>query len=162
MKLVIVLFGMMLAVVAASVIGNSTREMELTQKGYTKVNNLGYFKIYNDYRTWAHAFQQCYNDGGYLFIPNSEEEVNVVKSLMSLYPDEDYFAIGVHDQFLNGYFLTIHGDVFDNSKYALWNSASGEPNNLGGNEDCVVMLPTGFLNDLSCERKTFFVCEHEY
>jgi len=43
--------------------------------------------------------------------------------------------------------------------YAVW--ATSEPNNAGGDEDCLCIENAGGLNDQNCEWKTGFICEHE-
>jgi hypothetical protein len=43
--------------------------------------------------------------------------------------------------------------------YTVWDYS--EPNNAGGNEDCLCVKKTGGLNDVGCDLKLAFVCERE-
>jgi len=43
--------------------------------------------------------------------------------------------------------------------YVVWDK--NEPNNKGGDEDCLCVTNTGGLNDQRCEWKLGFMCEHE-
>ena len=48
----------------------------------------------------------------------------------------------------------------DETKVSYFNWRNGEPNNGGGNEDCVVIYRSdGKMNDGPCTHKTSFVCE---
>lgn len=43
--------------------------------------------------------------------------------------------------------------------YMVWDY--NEPNNAGGDEDCICVKRTGGLNDISCDLKMAFMCELE-
>lgn len=53
--------------------------------------------------------------------------------------------IGLNDEAVEGVF-----EWYDQSPVTFTNWAPGEPNNLGGNEDCVQIYPDGLWNDLPC------------
>lgn len=43
--------------------------------------------------------------------------------------------------------------------YVVWDNF--EPNNAGGDEDCLSVKKTGGLNDTGCDLKLAFMCERE-
>lgn len=47
----------------------------------------------------------------------------------------------------------------DDSGYFKW--GGGQPDNSGGNEICGGMFYSGTINDVNCERRCFFICEHD-
>ena len=59
----------------------------------------------------------------------------------------------MHDIEVEGQFMYTDGTEAD---YFNWRD--GQPNNLN-NEDCVILLVDGTMNDLSCLRRSNFVCK---
>ncbi len=57
----------------------------------------------------------------------------------------DYVFIGLTDETLEGTFVWLDDEPLG---YSNW--ASGEPNDNGGDEDCVQIFPDGSWNDLPC------------
>lgn len=53
----------------------------------------------------------------------------------------------------------IAGVKLEDSGYAKWDNK--QPDNAGGDETCGTMFYNGKLNDLSCNLKCFFICEHD-
>lgn len=94
----------------------------------------------------AQAFAQ--NLGSNLVSIQSQEENDcIVSSLVNLglSSNTDVIWIGFNDEAVEGTFVW-----YDQSPVVYTNWASGEPNNSGGNEDCVQIYPDGRWNDLPC------------
>lgn len=94
----------------------------------------------------AQAFAQ--NLGANLVSIQSQDENDcIVSSLVNLglNTSGDVIWIGYNDEATEGTFVW-----YDQSPVTYTNWASGEPNNNGGNEDCVQIYPNGGWNDLPC------------
>ena len=68
--------------------------------------------------------------------------------------------IGGSDRKTEGTFTWSDGTPWDKEQLAtLW--GKGEPNNSGGNEDCIDIFPifSGLFNDAACSLKYQFICE---
>ena len=94
----------------------------------------------------AQAFAQ--NLGANLVsIQSQAENECIVSSLVNLGLNSvnDVIWIGHNDEAAEGTFVW-----YDQSPITYTNWAGGEPNNTGGNEDCVQIYPDGFWNDLPC------------
>jgi len=61
--------------------------------------------------------------------------------------------IGFTDQVDEGNFVWSDGTEVD---YTNW--GGGEPNDWGNNEDCTVLKPQGYWNDVSCTTQLASVC----
>ena len=74
-------------------------------------------------------------------------------------PGEDAF-IGLTYEAAEGTFVWLNGDTTTEAEIGF---ASGEPNNLGGNENCVVLNwlgdPFNTANDIQCSPDAFALCE---
>jgi len=111
--------------------------------------------------TFDEAAEFCKQRNGYLVTVTSKEENDFLASLIS-YPGTDYGEwwvwLGLTDREEEGNFRWITGEEFT---YSNWHY--GEPNNLGGNEDCV-MFGSHYTydkwNDYPCTgRAKRIVCE---
>lgn len=94
----------------------------------------------------AQAFAQ--NLGANLVSIQSQDENDcIVSSLVNLGLNSaaDVIWIGYNDETTEGTFAW-----YDQSPITYTNWASGEPNNTGGDEDCVQIYPNGGWNDLPC------------
>ena len=90
-----------------------TWELNLINKGYSLYSGLGYYKVYTQNLAWGKAWKQCDSDGAHLLILNSDNEVEIVKTLVqTVAPNTFAFIIGFNDYFLEGNYLTIHGMYF--------------------------------------------------
>jgi len=104
--------------------------------------------------TFDDALNACRSKGGTLAQPRTQAEQDVIASL---YPNTNVW-IGLDDMENEGTFVWSDGTPFcDCGGYNNWNE--GEPNDLGGNEDCTHLLPNGRWNDLNCNKKIQYVCE---
>jgi len=131
-----------------------------TAKPYVPVNSAYY--VYNKHMTWEEAKQFCEQVGGHLAVITSEEEMKAVVDVVE--------KSGIREPYIwlgscrneNGTFEWITGEPM---VYTNWDS--GEPNNAGGNEPCMMMYHNGTWNDAS-DSGNFansgdmaFVCEWE-
>ncbi|XP_031148284.2 lactose-binding lectin l-2-like [Sander lucioperca] len=83
--------------------------------------------------TWADAELHCVSQGGNLVSIHSLEEENFIKSLIKNFDHAQGFTwIGLSDIHKEGSWMWSDGCKVD---YVYWDA--GEPNNSGGNEDCV-------------------------
>ena len=110
-----------------------------------------FYKIYgaNNYDA---AKAQCESDGAFLAIPRSEAENDFIAGLI---PNE-HIWIGINDIANEGSFVAVDGRQVSWTK---WDS--GEPNNLGSNEDAVEIRQGNHhqsWNDQSGNESRKFVC----
>ncbi len=94
----------------------------------------------------AQAFAQTLG-ANLISIQTPEENNCIVSSLVNLGLNtvNDVIWIGLNDEAVEGTFVW-----YDQSPVVYTNWAAGEPNNSGGNEDCVQIYPDGMWNDLPC------------
>ena len=93
----------------------------------------------------------------------SPEQSRAIRSLINRRTSErlTFVAFGIirvnssNFAYLDGGLVSTTGRPGVN--YRNW--AAGEPNNLGGSEDCGTLYPTGKWNDNSCTKRYHFVCE---
>ncbi|XP_061597873.1 lactose-binding lectin l-2-like [Cololabis saira] len=106
---------------------------------------------------WADAELNCLSQGANLVSIHSQDEENFVKLLIRNFdPSERPTWIGLSDAEKNGSWFWSDG-----SKLSFSNWNLGEPNNSGGNEECV---HTSFgaakiWNDWICSGGNAFVCK---
>ena len=129
------------------------------------------YKIVKEQKTWHEARDDCINRGGKLAEPESPCVSDLLhyflQVIAALDGGSEHFAyIGVNDEWTEDSF------VFDSNQkevsYKYWSNASyhnvqfDQPDNYGGNEDCVVLsarFRKGYWNDQRCNRKHWFICE---
>ena len=122
------------------------------------------YEVINTRMTWSEAKAYCENLGGYLATVESQEEYNKVLELASA-SGRKVLWLGAQKN-SNQTFEWITGETFG---YSFW--LSGEPNNEGGNENCLVMFQVNgqwvwadVPNDVSPyygEDTVGFVCEYD-
>ncbi|XP_038058758.1 asialoglycoprotein receptor 2-like [Patiria miniata] len=91
--------------------------------------------------TWAEAKDECIKMGGVLAVPQSQEETDF---LMRLVPTR--FWINCNNFEEEGIWKCL--DLTDEVEFMNW--AAKQPDNHGGNEDCVELFRSGKWNDLPC------------
>ncbi|XP_067006079.2 hemolymph lipopolysaccharide-binding protein [Anabrus simplex] len=135
-------------------------------EGYEYVPGMGFYKLHLDLMTWQAAKEQCEADGTHLAIINSEEEATVLLKIFSEHRDihwvekwDDQVWIGLSDIEKEHKFVTVLGEPMSSTGYTKW--GPHEPNNYGGNEDCVSFRRNGRFNDVSCGHELNFFCEKE-
>lgn len=97
----------------------------------------------------AQSFAQTYG-ANLISIQSASENACILNDLNRLgYASGDVIWIGFNDEAVEGQFTW-----YDQSPVVYTNWATGEPNNSGGNEDCVQIYPggsqPGTWNDLNC------------
>nr|XP_033479567.1 CD209 antigen-like protein E isoform X2 [Epinephelus lanceolatus] len=104
-------------------------------------------------KTWQDSRDDCVQRGADLMIINSEEEQNFTGQYQKI------MWIGLTDRETEGVWKWVDGTLLTTS---FWRSE--EPNNNGGNEDCVETNDSDHRNtwnDASCETKKFWICENK-
>ena len=104
--------------------------------------------------SFAAARALCQARGGDLVILAGADEAATVTDLLAV--DGPKHWIGLSDRETEGTFLWIDGSPLL-PQQAQWNV--GEPNNSGGDEDCVELRPTGQWNDVICGGARAALCE---
>ncbi|KAL7405292.1 hypothetical protein ABVT39_026739 [Epinephelus coioides] len=104
-------------------------------------------------KTWQDSRDDCVQRGADLMIINSKEEQNFTGQYQKI------MWIGLTDRETEGVWKWVDGTLLTTS---FWRSE--EPNNNGGNEDCVETNDNDhrkMWNDASCEAKKFWICENK-
>uniref|UniRef100_A0A672LGG0 C-type lectin domain-containing protein n=1 Tax=Sinocyclocheilus grahami TaxID=75366 RepID=A0A672LGG0_SINGR len=104
------------------------------------------FFLSNEFKSWSDSRQYCRDHGADLVIINSGEK------------QVSFLWIGLSDRQQEGNMKWV-----DNSplKQGFW--LKGEPNDQGGDEDCIELMPSNPVlnnwNDLSCSEKRKGICQ---
>eukprot|EP00210_Caulerpa_lentillifera_P005946 g5681.t1 len=115
-----------------------------------------FYKLIPTESTWNQAARFCRRDGGSLVVVESSEELAFVAGVSS--PDGSWVSAKMNKKSFD-FEWTNGRALFSNSSY--W--GIGEPNDYGGNEDCVHIDQRGIsgnLNDENCESKLSFICQY--
>ena len=116
------------------------------------------YKLADGSHNWPQQHDACNGDGGYLAIPDDQDELTALISLAA--NASQTFWIGVDDQDTEGTFLTVKGDPVS---FQPW--APGEPNDSGGGggsgADCVQVQDDGLFHDFRCGDNEVAICECE-
>uniref|UniRef100_A0A6I8RJS3 C-type lectin domain-containing protein n=1 Tax=Xenopus tropicalis TaxID=8364 RepID=A0A6I8RJS3_XENTR len=100
---------------------------------------------------WIEARSSCSKMNSDLVIINSEMEQEYLKSLTA----DDNYWIGL--QKINDVWTWVDKTIMEESS-GFWHE--GEPNNMGGKENCVALTGSGDWNDASCfNRKFHAICK---
>ena len=105
-------------------------------------------------RTWDDARANCQSQGADLVIIDGPGENAWLLAAMAEHGGVRDVWQGLSDTAVEGVFVTVAGNP---PAWTLF--APGEPNDWGGNEDCVELYGDGTWNDLPCSAKMPFVCE---
>ncbi|XP_023935049.1 macrophage mannose receptor 1 isoform X2 [Bicyclus anynana] len=121
------------------------------------------YKFHLQPMNWSDAYTVCNSEQSYLAIINDEAEANILANLTSRAPKDkvegNYLRGAVHLGFKNNKgWKTIKGKPLRESGYSKW--GGGQPDG-GEQEKCGSMFYNGHLNDISCDQRLFFICEHE-
>nr|AQY54439.1 immulectin 3 [Hepialus xiaojinensis] len=115
-----------------------------------------FYKVHNIPKSWNDARKQCILEGSTLAIPETAEEAEKLRDLMSKKIDTNSVAYLGIQAFTKGFFFTLDGRSI-NEIYHGW--APGQPNDVDNQEDCVILSSDGKLNDVNCVNKNPFICE---
>ncbi|XP_052747533.1 secretory phospholipase A2 receptor-like, partial [Bicyclus anynana] len=118
-----------------------------------------FYRLHDLDTNWHQARQMCESEGTTLLIPDTLDEVENLKLLMSnMKAHYTAIFVGIHDSFSVGNFITVKGvPIAGTTLELLW--AEGQPDNLNGSEHCVVMTREGLLDDRPCTDIYPFVCK---
>uniref|UniRef100_A0A8C1W0Y1 C-type lectin domain-containing protein n=1 Tax=Cyprinus carpio TaxID=7962 RepID=A0A8C1W0Y1_CYPCA len=108
--------------------------------------------IYNELKSWSDSRQYCRDHGADLVIINTEEKQRHISSLVS-----ERVWIGLSDIENEGNMTWVDNSAV-NQEFWL----EEEPNNAGGNEDCIELMPSETIknwNDLPCSENRKGICE---
>ncbi|XP_026080669.1 CD209 antigen-like protein C [Carassius auratus] len=108
--------------------------------------------IANELKSWSDSRQYCRDHGADLVIINTEEKQRLISSLVS-----ERVWIGLSDIENEGNMTWVDSSTVNQT---FW--FEGEPNNAGGNEDCIELMPsepTLNWNDLPCSANRKGICE---
>ncbi|KAJ9588893.1 hypothetical protein L9F63_017833, partial [Diploptera punctata] len=123
---------------------------------YKNYPGVGYYKLYKFKLNWGDAWIQCKEDNAHLVVIDSDKELEVVKKLQSDTRNKDWAYVGVHDLFLNTYYVTVLDQPFITSSY---NWTRNEPTDSAA-ENCLQIAPNGLLRDHNCNAAHPFICEY--
>ncbi|XP_022819535.1 C-type mannose receptor 2-like isoform X2 [Spodoptera litura] len=116
-----------------------------------------FYKIHLTPLSWLEAKRICALEDAILFHPENVVESEAVFSFMkNATPWIHEIYVSLNDIDVEGMFQTIDGKLISD---VYFNWRANEPNNSGGNEDCVAMLDDGKMNDNDCSYKKYFVCK---
>ena len=101
--------------------------------GYTVFRGTCY-KAYNTGMSFSDSAAACRVDGGTLAMPRDAETNAYLISLYKTVNDKGAFWFGLHDLREEGSYQWADGSAL--GTYNAW--APGQPNNKGGNQDCVI------------------------
>ncbi|XP_057592942.1 pulmonary surfactant-associated protein D-like [Hippopotamus amphibius kiboko] len=110
------------------------------------------FKTGGFEKTVQDAQQVCTQAGGQLASPRSAAENEAVRQLVTAHSKAAF--LGMTDIQKEGTFTYATEEPL---VYSNW--APGEPNNQGGVENCVEILPSGKWNDKACGEQRLVICE---
>ena len=120
------------------------------ETGWTKFG-MNCYKKSEDYKDWETARSTCISLGGDLLSILSQEEQDFIASLHTA---GGYAYGGGNDRTDEGTFSWIDGSAWT---YDYWRS--GEPNDYGGNEDCMSIRVDGEWNDVPCQNSYLYICK---
>ncbi|XP_052080861.1 perlucin-like protein [Mytilus californianus] len=127
-------------------------ETDLAKKQWRKYNGHCYY-VGDDVKSWFDAERKCKHIGGHLVKIDDKPENNWLKSQLAA----STYWIGLID-LKEGEFRWSYDQQL--VKYKNYNK--GEPNNHGGNEDCVTLLSSGKWNDNVCSNTFMYICENNF
>jgi hypothetical protein len=105
-------------------------------------------------KTWVNAQADCVDDvanATHLIVLSTTEEVTYMDGLLA---NDAWIGLSDRPPSAEGTFVTVTGETGDQRPFL-----PGEPNNGGGNEDCIVMRGGGGLDDVPCGNGFRYICE---
>lgn len=125
------------------------------RKDYTFLEETqSFYKFFSIAKTYQEAVTTCGRQGATLFYAEDKRELDAVAKFWT--QPRDHIFIGISSLISKGVFASVDGrplmDVHND-----W--LPGEPNDVNGEESCIVMNKKGQMNDISCNRKFPFICK---
>jgi cysteine-rich repeat protein len=114
------------------------------------------YRIVDEVGTWTAALASCeaLGPGSSLAALSTFDEIYVLQPSL---PSGEVW-VGANDLAMEGTFIWHNGEPWTYvNGTAPW--ASAEPNNNGGNEDCVEIMSDGLFNDRPCIDVNRYACE---
>ena len=81
-----------------------------------------------------------------------------MQAVYEILPGGTSYWIGLSDTSEEGNFVWNDGTALGFASYADWRR--NEPNDYGNGEDCVQMYKDDGWNDIPCNRRAHYVCQH--
>uniref|UniRef100_A0A8C4RTT1 C-type lectin domain-containing protein n=1 Tax=Erpetoichthys calabaricus TaxID=27687 RepID=A0A8C4RTT1_ERPCA len=100
---------------------------------------------------FENVLKLCREAEGLMFYPEDEEENSI---LQSFHRKVGILYVGATDAKTEGTFMDLNNKPLSFTKWK-----AGEPNNAGGNENCIHTLDNGEWNDTSCNGEFYTVCQ---
>ncbi len=120
------------------------------------------FTISPSKSSFSSADAGCESTGGKFGAPRSTEENDAIKSMLQGI-GIDALWIALSDGASEGNFTYVSDGTFAGSNlktdWVFENFDAAEPNDYGGNEDCVQIKSNGVWNDASCSKSLYSLCE---
>ncbi|XP_026108966.1 CD209 antigen-like protein C [Carassius auratus] len=133
-------------------VNNLTEEKNLLKTDFEKVGSVSFF-LSTELKSWSDSRQYCRDRGADLVIIKSEEKQRLITSLI-----KDRVWIGLSDTEQEGIMKWVDNSTLNKG---FWYKE--EPNDRGGNEDCIALLPEQAAqdnwNDYPCSSRRKGVCE---
>ncbi|CAB3254834.1 unnamed protein product [Arctia plantaginis] len=145
------------------------QECNMPNLDYTFNEKLGRcYKFHLKPLNWTEAYAVCSTEQAYLAVINTQAEADYLVAMTESAPKNqvtgDFMAgavlLGFHDRSDEGW-QTVRGTSLADSGYANWGYGQPDGATRGVDERCGSMFYNGHLNDIRCDRKCFFICEHE-
>ncbi|KRJ97096.1 accessory gland protein Acp29AB [Drosophila yakuba] len=117
--------------------------------GFEKFGYRYLFIEYDEKKSWADAEATCWRKGGNLAAFRNEDELEAVRKAFN---PLDVFWLG-YQRNSKGVFQTAAGNK---RPFMKWES--GQPDNLGGQQNCVALIHS-LMYDMQCDDANHFICE---
>ena len=117
------------------------------------------YRFYLDEKTWDDAEKKCNQGNAHLASIFSDEESTFVRCL--------HDAASTHETWIGGKRSGNDFEWIDGSSFDYYNWKTGQPDNQGGKEDCIMVYSDpgqsrdGKWNDVPCDVKKNFVCKKQ-
>ena len=122
---------------------------------FYKISTESDFTFHAERVTYEDAKLACATEGRMLVMPKTEAQHDLLDTFLDSLPSRVDIFIGLTDAITEDEFQWEDGSVL--SWNDRWNT--NEPNNYGGQEDCVKLRPDNKWNDVVCRQKFAFVCQ---
>uniref|UniRef100_A0A2H1VDE2 SFRICE_023678 n=1 Tax=Spodoptera frugiperda TaxID=7108 RepID=A0A2H1VDE2_SPOFR len=123
------------------------------------------YKFHLTPMNWTDAYAVCNAEQSYLAVINTQEEADYLVALTESKPKDRVpgnfmrgaVHLGFHNRANEGW-QAVRGTALDDTGYTCWGTNQPDGGDL---EQCGSMFYNGLLNDISCDTRAFFICEHE-